>query len=228
MAFSLMSWINGTTKLNSSTMTQFQNNIKNAFDSDDTRISKLESGGGGSGISVPIGGVIMWTSTLTTPDNFRICDGRALSRYTYSDLYSVIGTSYGSGDGSTTFNLPDMRNRFPIGQEQSGSSIAFGVGKEGGSQKHTLTKSELPSGVSGSFRISDHVVTNGGSYSQILDANGVFSSSSNVNNRVYINSNYDVSNTTSINQVDFSLGGSGNSFDIIPPYLSFNFIIRVQ
>ena len=63
---------------------------------------------------LPIG-VIMPTASKKIPKNWLLCDGRAVSRTTYSALYSAIGTTYGTGNGSTTFNLPDLRYRMPIG-----------------------------------------------------------------------------------------------------------------
>lgn len=51
----------------------------------------------------------------SAPDGFLMCDGSAVSRSTYSVLWTTIGTAYGAGDGSTTFNLPDLRGRIPVG-----------------------------------------------------------------------------------------------------------------
>ncbi len=61
-----------------------------------------------------VGGEAMWP-TSTPPTGFLEEDGSAVSRATYADLFAVIGTTYGVGDGSTTFNLPDMRGEFPRG-----------------------------------------------------------------------------------------------------------------
>ena len=61
--------------------------------------------------TMPIGSVIAWT-TGTAPTGTLECDGSAVSRTTYADLYAVVGTIYGTGDGSTTFNLPDYRGEF--------------------------------------------------------------------------------------------------------------------
>ena len=63
-----------------------------------------------------IGEVKMYPGT-TIPSNWHLCDGTALSRTTYSALFAAIGTTYGEGDGETTFNLPDLRNKFPIGAD---------------------------------------------------------------------------------------------------------------
>lgn len=60
------------------------------------------------------GAMMMWP-TATAPTGFLLCDGTAVSRSTYAALFAVIGTAYGTGNGSTTFNLPDFKNRSPIG-----------------------------------------------------------------------------------------------------------------
>lgn len=64
----------------------------------------------------------------TVPDGWLNCDGAAVNRTTYQALFMAIGTTYGVGDGSTTFNVPDMRDRFPVG-----SSGTKAVGSTGGS-----------------------------------------------------------------------------------------------
>lgn len=73
-------------------------------------------------ISYP-GMMMLWT-TDTAPTGWILCYGQAISRSTYSDLFSVISTTYGTGDGSTTFNVPDLRGRFPLGQDDMGGSSA--------------------------------------------------------------------------------------------------------
>lgn len=62
----------------------------------------------------PVGSVKMYAGA-TKPDKWLFCRGQAVSRTTYSKLFTVIGTTYGAGDGSTTFNVPDFRDRMPIG-----------------------------------------------------------------------------------------------------------------
>ena len=64
---------------------------------------------------IPIGNITMWSSTGGIPTNYLICEGAAISRTTYGNLFSVIGTIYGAGNGSTTFNVPDFRGLFPRG-----------------------------------------------------------------------------------------------------------------
>ncbi len=62
-------------------------------------------------ISEPIGNVLMWTSTII-PEGYLECNGQAVSRSAFSELYAKIGTTFGSGNGSTTFNIPDLRGEF--------------------------------------------------------------------------------------------------------------------
>lgn len=77
----------------------------------------------------PIGastGEIKWFAFNTPPDGYLVCNGANVSRETYADLFAVIGTTFGSGDGSTTFNLPDLRDRYIIGANTNalGTKIA--------------------------------------------------------------------------------------------------------
>jgi len=102
--------------------------------------------------TVPTGCMMMW-STDTAPSGWLLCDGAPVSRTTYADLFALIGTNYGFGDGSTTFNLPDLRGRFPLGQDDMGDHAANRVtgaeadslGQGSGAEKHTLTVGEMPS-----------------------------------------------------------------------------------
>lgn len=72
---------------------------------------------------IPIGGMMIWT-TDTAPTRWLLCYGQAVNRTTYATLFAVVSTTFGVGDGSTTFNLPDMRGRFPLGQDDMGGSSA--------------------------------------------------------------------------------------------------------
>ena len=74
------------------------------------------------------------------PAGWLKCDGRAISRTDYSALFNVIGTTYGTGDGSTTFNLPDLRDRFPVG-----AGDTYDAGDTGGEAEVTLTTNQMPS-----------------------------------------------------------------------------------
>ena len=82
-------------------------------------------------------GMITPTATSSAATGWLLCDGSAVSRTTYARLFTAIGTTYGVGDGSTTFNLPDLRQRFPLGLATSGTGNT--LGGTGGAIDHTHT-----------------------------------------------------------------------------------------
>lgn len=88
------------------------------------------------------GEIRMW-ATATAPDGWLRCEGQAISRTTYSNLFAIIGTTYGVGNGSTTFNLPDFIGRVPVGPKSDRTEMN-GLGKKGGAFDHTLTTAEMP------------------------------------------------------------------------------------
>jgi microcystin-dependent protein len=92
-----------------------------------------------AGASVPVGSIVFWPLDIA-PTGWIAANGAIVSRATYADLFAVYGTKYGSGDGSTTFQLPDMQRRFPFGA--SGTNVA---GSTGGAESVTLTVPNLPS-----------------------------------------------------------------------------------
>lgn len=85
-----------------------------------------------------VGTIFLFTGN-TLPQNTLVCDGSAVSREDYASLFNVIGTTYGPGDGSTTFNLPNLCNRLVIGASQN-----YQFGTTGGEETHTLLGTELP------------------------------------------------------------------------------------
>ena len=93
--------------------------------------------------NTPVGSISLFAGT-TAPNGWLICDGSAVSRTTYADLFSLIGTTYGSGDGSTTFNIPNLKGRVPVGLNSSDTSFDT-IGETGGEATHTLTTNEMPS-----------------------------------------------------------------------------------
>jgi microcystin-dependent protein len=96
---------------------------------------------------VPPGTILEFGGT-TVPDGYLLCDGSAVSRTTYSALFAAIGTTWGNGDGFTTFTLPDCRRRTGVGEGGTPVSPVFPddtVGSYGGEEVHTLTISEMPS-----------------------------------------------------------------------------------
>jgi len=116
-----------------------------ANDSDAATVGQLTS-------AFPVGAVIDYAGLLA-PSGWLLCGGQAVSRTTYADLFSAIGTTYGSGDGTSTFNLPDLRGRVVAGRDDMATPSAARlsnisstvVGASGGSQSHALTTGELAS-----------------------------------------------------------------------------------
>ena len=105
------------------------------------RIEIISSGGSITGDTLPIGSITAYGKE-TAPANWLICDGSAVSRTSYADLFAVIGTKYGEGDGSTTFNLPNLKGRVPVGLDSDDTDFNT-IGKTGGEKKHKLTIEEL-------------------------------------------------------------------------------------
>jgi microcystin-dependent protein len=91
-------------------------------------------------------GVVLDFAGATPPTGYLICQGQAVSRATYSTLFGVIGTTWGAGNGSTTFNLPDFRRRVTVGSGGTGTStLGNNLANSGGAEVHTLTINEIPS-----------------------------------------------------------------------------------
>ena len=162
---------------------------------------------------VPTGTVLAFAGS-SAPSGFLLCDGRAVSRTTYTSLFSVIGTTYGSGDGSTTFNLPDMRGRVAVGSDAN-------LGAKAGAKTHALTNAELPV-LSGAIVMhSSNVGTN------IQTVNGVFKPAI-TNNGKYRGGGELVSDigTSSVGHFSLNIGG-GQAMSLIQPSLYLNYLIKV-
>jgi len=95
---------------------------------------------------VQTGTITMWP-TASAPTGYLLSDGSAVSRATFSDLFALIGTTFGAGDGSTTFNLPDYQARVPIGVGTGDDGInspeAITLAQKSGTYKHKLVASEM-------------------------------------------------------------------------------------
>mgnify|MGYP006921424268 CR=1 FL=1 len=96
---------------------------------------------------IPAGAISDYAGT-TAPTGWLLCDGSAVNRTTYAELFSVIGTSFGAGNGSTTFNVPDFRGRVGVGLDNLGGTdagrldVTNTLGGNGGTQNHLLTANE--------------------------------------------------------------------------------------
>ena len=111
-------------------------------------VEMISSGVPNVNIIMPTGSVLQ-TALTAAPTGWLLCQGQAVSRTTYSVLFNAISTTYGIGDGSTTFNLPDLRGRVAIGAGQVTDSASltqtFTLASKAGEINHTLTTAEMPS-----------------------------------------------------------------------------------
>jgi microcystin-dependent protein len=93
---------------------------------------------------LPAGAILDFGGTAA-PTGFLACDGAAVSRTTFDALFAAIGITWGAGDGSTTFNVPNFQRRVAVGSGGSGTAtLANTVGSVGGAETHTLTIAEMP------------------------------------------------------------------------------------
>ena len=168
--------------------------------------------------ALDITGVIKMYGGASAPTGYLLCDGSAVSRSTYSALFAIIASTYGNGDASTTFNIPDLRGRVPIGV---GTGIGGGAAGTGlpvggnaltarvrgawlGEETHALSTAELAAHGHGV-----KVGTATGAYSvQITDA---------------------TTTTTGNNGVTYTTenAGSGTAHNVIQPTMCVNFIIKI-
>ena len=109
---------------------------------EDGTLNAIGGSGGTVSDTLPIGSVVEWFST-TIPTNWLECNGQAISRTEYAELFAIIGTKYGSGDGSTTFNLPNIKGKTTVGLDIDDTDFNT-LGKTGGEKTHTLTENEIP------------------------------------------------------------------------------------
>jgi microcystin-dependent protein len=99
---------------------------------------------------IPTATIVPWSSA-SVPSGFLECNGQAVSRSTYAALFAVVGTTYGVGDGSSTFNVPDLQDNVPVGKSNNkalastgGANAVTSTGNVGGSTANaTLTTSQL-------------------------------------------------------------------------------------
>ena len=83
---------------------------------------------------------------VTAPTGWKLCDGSAIARVQYASLFAVLSTTYGVGDGTVTFNIPDLRGRVPVGVDGAAARLSANdaLGQSAGTQTHTLTTGEMP------------------------------------------------------------------------------------
>lgn len=176
----------------------------------------------------PAGVVALWAGAAA-PTGWIICDGSAVSRATYDDLFANIGTTWGPGDGSTTFNIPDFRDRVPVGK--SGTKA---LASTGGAETHTLTTAQMPShshgGITGVdnqnhthnwdeglniFAVPDLIATATGKVWGTAGSTVYASRSTGTTSGISNNHNHNI-----------PAEGSGQAHNIMQPYAAINYIIR--
>lgn len=149
-------------------------------------------------------GDIKIISHTTIPADWLLCDGSAISRATYADLFALIGVTYGNGDGTTTFNLPELRGRTVIGAGNNPSLTNRPLGANVGAETHTLNQAQMPAHTHTTVY---SVNANPGSDAAIIRAN--------------------VTQGTGNTIVNNSAGG-GNPHNNMQPSTALNYIIKVQ
>lgn len=153
----------------------------------------------GKPIILPIGGITMYGGS-TAPSGYLICDGSEVSRTTYSNLFNVIGTTYGAGDGNTTFNLPNLKGRIPVGFDINDSNFDT-LGETGGEKTHTLNIDEMPSHNHGTAVTDSSMGAPAGNISM-------------------------VTGYQKTNGYPTGLTGGGQAHNNLQPYLVLNYIIK--
>lgn len=170
-------------------------------------------------------GFIGHTASATIPQGWLLCDGSAVSRSTFARLFTALGTLYGTGDGSTTFNVPDLRGRAIFGKDSASRITVAGgnfdgtvLGGTGGLQNHVLTTPELPAH---NHAITDpghtHTVPNGASTLVTYGGGGGGSFVGGTGSQVTGNS---------VTGITINNTGSGTALTILPPAIILNPIIR--
>ena len=151
----------------------------------------------------------MWP-TATAPSGFLLCNGQTVSRSTYAALFAILGTVFGSGDGTTTFTLPDYRDRMPVGAGTTYSANSTGGSKDAIVVSHTHTAS----------------VTDPGHAHTVVGASGDAGNTSAAYREGATPSTRSTETAvTSISVTNASTGVSGTNANL-PPYLGIFFIIK--
>jgi microcystin-dependent protein len=185
----------------------------------------------GNPYNVPLAAGLDYWGTSTPNSSFAFPTGQEIDRTTYATLFAIVGTTYGPGNGSTTFNLPDKTGRVSAMKESSANRLTssyFGtsgatMGATGGSESHTLITAQLASHSHantltdpGHSHLSNFVL--GGSTGGSGTGTAVNSSSA--------TAGYVASSTTGITVTNAS-AGSGNAHNNVQPTIVCNYIIRI-
>lgn len=173
---------------------------------------------------IPVGSVTIH-SINSAPAGWLLCDGTAVSRTTYSDLFDIVGTSFGVGDGSTTFNTPDLKGRTPAGYDSSDSDFDS-IGNADGEITHTLTEAEVAghthNGTTASGNFDSHThnlplgLFGGGNF------HGFQLDVASIDSALTVSSN----NSTHSHPLSVNTAGSGTTHNNLQPFLTLAWIIK--
>ena len=198
---------------------------------DGTNGQMIQTNGSGALSFTTVAGVpsgsVFCMAVATVPSGYLECNGTAVSRTTYAALFAVIGTAYGTGNGSTTFNLPDLRGEFVRGFDNgrgvdNGRSIASSQGSQYGQHNHNVSASSSSS-------VSDpghkhNILYGTGSFGGSSGAQTVRDSGTITNRMSTATTGISVSTSTSISQSN--RGGTGNSSETRPRSIAMMYIIK--
>jgi microcystin-dependent protein len=164
----------------------------------------------------PIGTLAMWI-TSTAPTGWVKCNGAAISRTTYADLFALFGTTFGAGNGTTTFNLPDLRDLSPYGV---GSLIAV-AGQTTGTVNETLTTLQIPA--------HNHAVTDPGHAHAEQITNAAFKGGAAGGNSTFqgatTNSAVRATTDSATTGLTTQNTGGGNSHNNVHPVIGVHYIV---
>jgi microcystin-dependent protein len=183
--------------------------------------------GNAANLVTPIGSVSMWAASGDPSGGYwLVCDGRAISRTTYATLFAAVASTYGNGDGSTTFNIPDFRERAAVGKSSAQTLIpqynCTVLGTQIGEGKHTQTTAEMPVHNHGTTE-SAHSHNIHGDANPSASGSGATAIVPFAANKAQ---NYGVTDTATTG-LTINNAGSGTAFNVVQPGLVVNFIIRV-
>ena len=187
-----------------------------------------------SGVGVPSGSLFMWP-TGTAPTGYLLCNGTAVDRTTYATLFGVIGTTFGAGNGSTTFNLPDYRDRMPIGAGTTYSAASSGGNKDAIVVSHSHSASTASAGSHEHYLTNNTLVASSGQ--AIVDVtSGNYIAARTTGNTDYAYAFRATGNAANIGRsssagshshtVTVNSAGSSATNANLPPYLGIYFIIK--
>lgn len=172
-----------------------------------------------SGSLVPPGSLLMFAGAAA-PDGYLFCNGAAVSRTTYDVLFAAIGTTWGAGDGTTTFNLPDLRGRGPLGAGTGAGLTPRTLGVSSGAETVTLTSAEMPA----------HTHThnaNGGAGSGADPSTGLaYANGANTASGGLDSSNGELNLYTTPIALSIDSTGGGGAHANMQPFSVVNFIIK--